>query len=120
MFPLIAGYALGSRAAAKARATGIVADHMFGLPDNDLIELEERIDRLTRVIEAMWALLKENGYTDEQLVARIEELETAEEQRVTRLITCRSCDSRVPEGMPRCQICGTETGSVSTDPFDNV
>lgn len=119
MLPLIAGYALGSRASARAHATGVVADHMFGPPDNELIEVEERIDRLTRVIEAMWALLKENGYTDEQLAARIAEVEAAESQRVARLTVCRSCDSKVPEGMARCQICGTETG-VTPGPLDQV
>jgi hypothetical protein len=121
MLPLIAGYALGSRAAAHAQATGVVADHMFGPPDNDLIEIEERIDRLIRIIEAMWGLLRENGYTDEQLAARIAELEVVEEQRVARLTVCRSCDSKVPEGMTRCQICGAATGATTPpDPFDQV
>jgi hypothetical protein len=116
---MIAGYALGSRAAARASAMGVVADHMFGSATDDIAELEERMDRLVRVIEAMWSLLKESGYRDEQLATRIEQLEAADSQRAAQATVCRSCDSRVAAGMPRCQICGTETG-VTPGPFDGV
>ncbi|MCI0426184.1 MAG: hypothetical protein L0Z49_10145 [Actinobacteria bacterium] len=46
-------------------------------------------------------------------------MEAAESQRVAQLTVCRSCDSKVPAGMPQCQICGAEIG-LTPGPLDNV
>jgi hypothetical protein len=123
MIPMIAGYALGSRAAARANAMGVVADHVFAPTTNDLIDLEERMDRLTLVLEALWNLLRENGYTDEQLAEHIRQLDTSDAtldgRRVSQPTVCRSCDSKVPAGLARCQFCGTETGTTP-GPFEKV
>jgi hypothetical protein len=79
-------------------------------------ELDARVDRLLLVIEAMWGMMKEQGLTDEQLAARIAEIDNSDGiidgRRVIPAVTCKSCGSKVMGGLPRCQICGTETGVV--------
>jgi hypothetical protein len=118
MFPLIAGYVMGQRNAARAAGMGVVANHMAGSGNaiEAWAELDARVDRLLLVIEAMWSMLKEQGLTDEQLATRIHEIDSSDGvvdgRRVIPTVTCRSCGSQVMGGLPRCQICGTENGVV--------
>jgi hypothetical protein len=124
MFPMIAGYVMGQRAAARAGAFSVVSNHMSAGGGAGALEaLDERVDRLLLVIEAMWTLLKEQGLTDEQLAARIAELDAADGaadgRRAGAITTCTSCGSKVAAGLPRCQICGTETG-VAQGPLDGI
>ncbi len=123
MLPMIAGYVMGQRAGARANAMGVVANAISGSSGHAVTALDERVDRLLMVIEAMWSLLKESGYTDEQLAARIKDIDEADGasdgRRITPPIVCRSCESKVPAGLPRCQICGTETG-VTPGPLDGI
>ena len=118
MFPLIGGYV---RTAAK-----VVAMNAASTPASTfdaLEDLEARVDRLLLVIEAMWSMLKADGHTDEELAARIAALDksdgSADGRRVPSPITCRSCGSKVMGGLPRCQICGAETGVVP-GPLDGI
>jgi hypothetical protein len=118
MFPLIGGYV---RTAAK-----VVAMNAASTPASTydaLADLEARVDRLLLVIEAMWTMIKEDGHTDEELAARIAEIDksdgAADGRRVAPPITCRSCGSKVMGNLPRCQICGTETGVVP-GPLDGI
>ncbi|HEY7563903.1 MAG TPA: hypothetical protein VIA81_03180 [Acidimicrobiia bacterium] len=117
MLPLIAGYVMGKRAAAGMSS----AASALGVGPAAAVEvLDERLDRTLLVIEALWTLLKEHGYTDEQLAARISELDEADGmvdgRHVPDPLTCRSCGSKVPAGLPRCQFCGAETGQAD-QPF---
>ncbi len=122
---MIAGYVMGQRSAARAAGMSVVANHMLGSGSSveALSELDARVDRLLLVIEAMWSMLKEQGLTDEQLAARIAEIDSSDGvvdgRRVVPSVTCRSCGSRVMGGLPRCQICGTETG-VAAGPLDGI
>lgn len=121
---MIAGYVMGQRAAARAGAFSVVANHIGGGSSAAALEaLDERVDRLLLVVEALWGLLKEQGLTDEQLAARIAELDAADGaadgRRAPAAVTCRSCGSKVAAGLPRCQICGTETGVVQ-GPLDGI
>ena len=115
---MIAGYVMGQRSAARAAGMSVVANHMLasGNSPEALEELDARVDRLLLVLEAMWSMLKEQGLTDEQLAARIAEIDSsdgvADGRRVIPAVTCRSCGSKVMGGLPRCQICGTDTGAV--------
>jgi len=88
-----------------------------------LADLDARVDRLLLVIEALWSILKESGHTDEQLTARIAEIDQSDGatdgRRAIPPVTCRSCGSKVMVGIPRCQICGTETGIVA-GPLDGI
>ena len=115
---MIAGYVMGQRTAAKVAGMSVVANHMSvsGSSVEALAELDARVDRLLLVIEAMWGMMKEQGMTDEQLAARIAEIDNSDSivdgRRVLPAVTCKSCGSKVMGGLPRCQICGTETGVV--------
>jgi hypothetical protein len=115
---MIAGYVMGQRTAAKVAGMSVVANHMSasGSSAEALAELDARVDRLLLVIEAMWNMMKEQGLTDEQLAARIAEIDNSDGvidgRRIVPAVTCKSCGSKVMGGLPRCQICGTETGVV--------
>lgn len=115
MLPWVAGYVIGQRAAGRAAAMSIVSDHMAAAGTQQAPD--QRVDRLLLVVEAMWSMLREHGHTDEELGLRIEELEKSRAARTT--ITCRSCGSRLPADLPRCQICGTETGA-KPDPLGGL
>jgi hypothetical protein len=116
MLPMIAGYVMGTRASARAGAMSVVADSMSTVGAGGLDVLDERIDRMLLVIEALWSLLKEQGLTDEQLDGSDGSMDG---RRVAPPITCRSCQSKVPAGLVRCQICGTETG-FKPGPLDGI
>lgn len=64
MLPMIAGYVMGSRAASRAAGMSVISDHMRG-PGSvaDIDSLNERVDRLLLVTEALWTLLKKDGHT---------------------------------------------------------
>ena len=116
---------MGHRTKARAAGMSVVANHMVGTGNaiEAVEELDARVDRLLLVIEAMWSMLKEQGMTDEQLAARIAAIDTADGvvdgRRILPPVTCRSCGSKVMGGLPRCQICGTDTGAAR-GPLDGI
>lgn len=117
MLPLIAGYVMGKRVGAGMSS----AASAMGVGPAAAVEvLDERLDRTLLVIEALWTLLKEAGYTDEQLAARIDQLDQADGmvdgRHISEPTTCPSCQSKVPAGLPRCQFCGAETAEAAA-PF---
>ena len=109
MLPVINEYVMGKtvRAGMSSAATAMGAG-----PAAAVEVLDERLGRTLLVIEALWTLLKEAGYTDEQLAARLTELDEAEGmvdgRHVPHPSTCSNCGSKVAEGLPRCQFCGTD------------
>jgi hypothetical protein len=125
MIPMIAGYVWGTRSAARSGAMSVVANNMLGTASSAdaVAAIDERVDRLLMVMEAMWSLLREHGYTDEQLAARIQEIDLADGmadgRHAPKVMVCRSCESKIPAGFPRCQICGTESGAVP-GPLDGI
>jgi hypothetical protein len=125
MIPMVAGYVMGTRASARAGAMSVVANNMTltGSSADALATLDERVDRLLMVVEALWSLLREHGYTDQQLTARINELDVADGiadgRHTQKSPVCKSCDSKIPAGMVRCQICGTESG-IEPGPLDGI
>ena len=119
MFTLIAGYVMGKR---TVKAVGMTAASSSASLEA-WADIDARVDRMMLVIEAMWSILKDEGYTDDQLAARIEELDSSDGvvdgRRVPPAVTCRTCGSKVMIGIPRCQTCGTETGAVA-GPLDGL
>lgn len=91
---------------ARSAAASDVSIH-----SNRVEDLNERIDEMALVLRGMWALLEEQGFTNERLLAKLEELDHADgtpDGRVTRAhATCPSCEAKVPAGLARCQYCGT-------------
>lgn len=122
MFDFITGYVMGSRQAGKAAGAAASAGTFASADTSRIHDVNDRLDRLVIVIEAMWSLLAESGYTGEQLEERILAMDSADgvaDGRVYRQkLRCPNCDSVVLEGIGRCQICGTEVGEES--PFAGI
>lgn len=121
MFQFVTGYVMGSRQGGKAAGLAASADS-FNRTSSGLHDTNDRVDRLVMVVEAMWSLLEESGYTKEQLDERIKEMDrldgTEDGRAIRSRIRCPECDSVVMEGLGRCQICGTEVGEES--PFADI
>jgi hypothetical protein len=118
MLNFIMGYVAGertaSRAAGFARSAGAAAQSSVA---GELYDIEERVDRMLLVMEAMWSLMRENGLTDDDLAARIRELDesdgTVDGKRTPQPVRCGSCDSMVPPGRPTCTFCGAPVAEGS-------
>ncbi len=122
MFEFVTGYVMGSRQAGKVAGMAASAESFAAGSNSKLHDVNDRLDRLVLVVEAMWSLLEESGYTKEQLAGRIAEMDRkdgVEDGRVTPArLKCPSCGSVVMEGAGRCQICGTAVGEKS--PFSDI
>ena len=83
----------------------------------DLHDVNERIDRLLLVVDALWSMLKERGYTDEDLAERIRAIDAADGSadgaRKPLPRRCSSCESMVEPGRRTCAFCGAEMDSAS-------
>lgn len=90
-----------------------------------LMRVPDRVDRLILMIDAMWSLLEETGYSDVQLRRRIAAIDaadgTANGKRVDLAVTCGSCGSKVPVGRETCQFCGAPAPtSESASPLTGI
>jgi hypothetical protein len=121
--PFLVGYVLGEHGRQSARlASTAAAAH--GAERTDVYDLHERIDRLVLVVAAMWSLLAEQGMTEDQLAARVAEMDQADgvgDGKLThRPVTCPSCEAKVPADRDTCQFCGTPVRGDAPDPFAAV
>lgn len=105
----LTGYILGQHGTQSARLASSVSSGS-GASVHDIADLHERVDRLILVVDAMWSLLEEAGYSDVQLRRRIAEIDgadgTEDGKRMDLAATCSTCDSKVPVGRETCQFCG--------------
>lgn len=109
----LTGYVMGQRSAARAasHARG-AATAAASTTAGQLYDLDRRIDRLLLVTDAMWSLLREQGFTDEQLAERIRQLD--EEDGILdgirrhKPVRCPACESVNEPGRSGCVICGKE------------
>lgn len=115
------GYVMGQRSAQQVAAFtrgAAGADAMRSTMK--LNDVDERIDRLLLLVEAMWALLCEKGLTDEELAAKLVELDeldgVADGRRTPAPADCLACGSKVAAGLTACQFCG-EPLPAEPDPF---
>ena len=81
--------------------------------------VELRLERALLTMEAMWTLLRDRfGVTDEQLAARIVELDESDgmlDGKVRRPpLACPACARNVPSRFPRCLYCGA---AIALNPF---
>lgn len=114
----ITGYVLGSRMLGKKLGmTASAQSFSSGASSTDVYDLNDRIDRVLMVMEAMWSLLEESGYTREQLAARIEEIDAADgrtDGRSTPSATpCPKCGAALSAGAPSCQFCGYQNPEMN-------
>lgn len=90
---------------------------------DEVDRLEDRLERLLLLTDALWDLAAERlGLDDEELAARVEALDTdsgAHDGRRNRTMRrCSACDAAVPHGRPSCAFCGAAAPGVG--PFDRV
>jgi hypothetical protein len=116
MFDFLAGFVMGERTAARSATFARAAGAASGAQTTEeLYDVNARIDRLLLVVDAMWSLLKESGYTDEALAARISAIDEADGitdgKRTPQARRCGKCDAMVEPTRTTCAFCGTETGS---------
>ena len=119
----LAGYVLGQHGAQSARLASI-AGARGGVSVDDLLDVEERIDRLILVIDAMWSLLEEQGFSGEDLRARIDKIDAADGEpdgrRTAKPVACLGCEAMVPAGLASCQFCGTAVVPDTSSPLTGI
>ena len=86
-------------------------------------EIRDRFDHLTLLCMAMWELMKESGLTDEQLAAKVKELDLADGKingrcSPSHVSQCPQCGRVMSLRHSRCMYCGHE--NLETKPFDAV
>ncbi len=117
VFDFISGYVLGARNVTRAAGMAASAAQFHAQPQSKLLDLTDRLDRMTLVMEAMWSLLHEQGFTNDQLIARIEELDAADGavdgRKITPAADCPECGAKVGRGIGHCQFCGYEIDDPS-------
>ncbi len=90
---------------------------------NKAYEIRDRFDHLTLVCMAMWELMKESGLTDEQLAAKVKEIDLADgkldgKYRPSHISSCPKCGHVMSRRHCKCLYCGYE--DLETKPFDTV
>ena len=118
-------YAMGEQAAARAAQRAASIPLVSSVSVGDVADVSERIDRLVLLCAAMWSILEDMGATEEQLMARVGEFDTADavpDGRITaKPIPCRNCDTLIAPGLTNCQFCGEPvTGNDPETPFHTV
>lgn len=119
----LTGYVLGQHGAQSAKLASDVA-HRSAWAVGDLADLHARVDRLVLVVDAMWSLLEESGYSDDDLLERIDRIDRSDGERdgrrTPRAADCGGCGSKVAAGLTSCQFCGADVAPGSVDPLGAV
>lgn len=123
MVDFLMGYVLGERSASRAAALSrSAAASSASQVTGDLHDVNERIDRLLLVVDAMWSMMKERGYTDEDLAGAIRSIDAADGSadgaRKPMPRKCTNCDSMVEPGRRTCAFCGADMDAAN--PLDTV
>ena len=94
----------------------------LGFAQQDIRFLRSNIDRLLMITEALWGILKEqHGYSDEELVKRVSEIDMRDGALDGRVVTgespvCPECNrSHIARNRAFCLYCGAR---ITNDPFD--
>jgi uncharacterized protein with PIN domain len=90
---------------------------------DNIAQIQKSLDRQMLIIEAMWTLMKEKGYTDEELQSVISKLDIpnmrkAENADLKDLQRCPNCGvplQKTDRLITRCIYCGHE---MIGNPFD--
>ena len=95
-------------------------DHLSRLRAHD-IRLNDRLDHLALVTEAMWEMLSEReGFTVAELAERVRAIDAGQGRRPSGFdteIRCSSCRAVIPTTMQKCQFCGTAAPETRADPL---
>jgi len=119
------GYAMGEKSAANSAQRARSIPSISGVSVNDMENVSERINRLVLLCAAMWSILEEGGATEEQLIARVQEIDAEDnvlDGRITAKPTpCGKCGTLVAPGLASCQFCGEPVyDGEPVGPFDTV
>lgn len=125
MLEFVLGYSAGSKTASRAASLArSAAAGDAAINTNRMEDLNERIDTMAMLLRGMWALLEEQGLTNDQLLAKLEELDNMDGISDGRMksgpVPCTSCDSKVPAGLSKCQYCGAEVRTVDDHPMGQI
>ena len=126
MLEFVLGFSAGSQGA--GRAASLARSSAVGeatVHTNRIEDLNERIDAMAMIMRGMWALLEEEqGFTTDQLMAKLEELDRADGTQDVLMtsapVRCPSCESMVPAGMAKCQYCGADVGEIDDHPLGKL
>lgn len=90
--------------------------------DKDFAHLEARIDHLSLVCRALWSFLYEQGVTEEEFLARVQEIDLLDGKLDNRLQVgprnCPGCQRVVNARHRVCMYCGENLSAVN--PFDRI
>ncbi len=113
----ISGYMAGTRVAGKQVAAASAAASIQGTPEAKFMAIEDRLDKMVIIVEAMWDLLQEAGVPADRLEAKIAEVDATRRLR-NESRPCAKCNAAIPSGLQRCQWCGHLDGEA--DPLAAV
>jgi hypothetical protein len=118
-------YAMGESAAARTVERAASIPSVSSVSGRDIEDLSARVDRLVLLTAAMWSILQDDGATEEQLIARLAQIDAEDDVRDGKItakpIPCTNCDTLVPAGLASCQYCGEPVISGdSVGPFHTV
>jgi hypothetical protein len=123
MFDFLMGYVMGERAAGRAASLTRAAAGSAGSTAGEFHDVNERVDRLILVVDAMWSLLKDSGWTDEQLQERLRQIDLVDGvedgRRTPKPTRCGKCHSMVEVGRSTCAFCGVPA-AAPVGPTDRV
>lgn len=96
-----------------AEAAAARGEHKALDARREVLNLTERVDRLTLACMALWSLVQEKtGLTEEDLLQRMQEIDLADGQadgKVSRQVEpCAQCGRRLSSRHRRCIYCGAE------------
>jgi hypothetical protein len=85
---------------------------------NDVEQLEQRVERLTLLNAALWELLRDKGkLTEADLVNKVQEIDLRDGRADGKMRSapkvCGACGRTVSSRHQRCLYCGGHTGSVA-------
>lgn len=110
----------------RAKQAGAEAAHAGRMESvqDQVWRLEDRIERLLLITDALWELASGPlGLTDEQLAAKVHELDAESGQvdgrRARTASRCGSCGAAIQLGRATCVFCGA-AAPVAPSPLDQV
>lgn len=120
----LTGYVLGQRDASQSALRAAAIPSVSGASTENILDVDERVDRLLLVVAAMWSLLEDTGMTEERLEARMRDLDEADGAADGKLtaptVTCADCGAAVLGELSTCQFCGTAVPGHDSDPFTSI
>ena len=96
-----------------AKADASVATHQAKNARNAVFDLENKIDKLSLICQAMWSLIKDKtDLTEEDLVKRVIDIDLKDGKLDGKysnpIVKCKKCDAAISHRFKKCLFCGEE------------